>query len=111
MSIFFWSSLSGWLTLYRFRMSLISDFFSFSFSVIKVSVETLRVLNFVTSRFIYLVMIFLLLNFLDSCFACESDDISPLKQSEIGDLNSWMTQYSGSQNFGGKQFLKSLDFP
>ena len=60
-------------------------------------------LNFVSSRFIYLVMTILY-------FACEGGGLSPLKQSEIVDQNLQVTLYNlGSQNFGGKQFLKLLD--
>ena len=40
-------------------------------------------LNFVSSRFIYLVRTVPL----DLCFACKGGGMSPLKQSEIGDQN------------------------
>ena len=81
-------------------MSLISDFFLkiFFFSGINISVERLRMLNFVSSRFIYLVMTILL----DLYFACEGGGLSPLKQSEIVDQNLQVTLYNlASQNFGG----------
>ena len=66
-------------------MSLISDYFSksFFFSVIGISVGILRMLNFVSSRFIYLVRTVPL----DLCFACKGGGMSPLKRSEIGDQN------------------------
>ena len=76
------------------------------FSGINICVERLRMLNFVSSRFIYLVMTILL----DLYFACEGGGLSPLKQSEIVDQNLQVTLYNlASQNFGGKQFLKLLD--
>ena len=55
-------SLSGWLNFYRFRLLLKFDFFekNFSFNVMKISVERLRVSIFWTSSFNHLVLTFAL---------------------------------------------------
>ena len=55
-------SLSGWLTFYRFTLPLKFDFFEehLFFYVMKISVERLRVSNFLTSSFSYLVLTFAL---------------------------------------------------
>lgn len=75
-----------------FQVVVMSNFFCVKilFFVIKIGVERLKVLSFVTSKFIYPVSTFAIL----LIFNLRVGEVSPLNQSEVDVQSSRVTLYS-----------------